>query len=147
RALAAQRAADEQAAAEAASRPTRVLVVDDSRVVRVKTGRLLAQHGFEVSDASDGLEAERRLQADLPDLIITDVEMPGMDGFALTRSIRAAVRTAHIPVIMITAADDRHRTDAAEAGVSALLGKPYGDDALIAQIRQLVPGAAPQRVA
>jgi len=68
-------------------------------------------------------------------VVITDVEMPGMDGFELTRHIRASPHTAHIPVIMITAADDRHREHADVAGVSVLMGKPYPDDALIAHIR------------
>lgn len=114
---------------------TLVLVADDSKVVRIKTGRLLAQHQYQVSYASDGLDAVQQLQARLPDLIITDVEMPGMDGFELTRHIRGNPHTAMLPVIMITAADDRHREHADAAGVSVLLGKPYSEDALIAHIR------------
>jgi len=115
---------------------TRVLVVDDSKVVRIKTGRLLAQHQYQVSYAGDGLDAAQQLQDGLPDLVITDVEMPGMDGFELTRHIRADPRTAQLPVIMITAADDRHREQADACGVSVLLGKPYPEDQLIAHIRQ-----------
>jgi CheY-like chemotaxis protein len=115
---------------------TTVLVVDDSKVVRIKTGRLLAQHQYQVSYAGDGLDAAHQLQQSLPDLVITDVEMPGMDGFELTRHIRAEARTAHLPVIMITAADDRHREQAEAAGVSVLLGKPYPEDELIAHIRR-----------
>jgi chemosensory pili system protein ChpA (sensor histidine kinase/response regulator) len=113
-----------------------VLVVDDSKVVRIKTGRLLAQHQYQVSYAGDGLDAAQLLRDTLPDLVITDVEMPGMDGFELTRHIRADARTAHLPVIMITAADDRHREQADAAGVSVLLGKPYPEDELIAHIRR-----------
>jgi len=112
-----------------------VLVADDSKVVRIKTGRLLAQHEYQVSYASDGLDAVQQLQAQVPDVIITDVEMPGMDGFELTRHIRSNPHTAQLPVIMITAADDRHREQAQAAGVSVLLGKPYPEDALIAHIR------------
>jgi CheY-like chemotaxis protein len=67
-------------------------------------------------------------------VLITDVEMPGMDGFELTRHVRSNPRTAHIPVIMITAADDKHRADAELAGVSVLLGKPYPEEELIAHI-------------
>lgn len=116
----------------------RVLLVDDSRLVRVKTGRLLSQHGFEVTEAADGLDAVRLLQDTIPELVITDVEMPGLDGFALTQRLRADARTAHLPVIMITAANDRHRHDAEEAGVNVLLGKPYADDDLITQIQRLL---------
>lgn len=119
-----------------------MLVVDDSRLVRVKTGRLLGAHGFAVAEAVDGLDALRQLQGELPDLVITDVEMPELDGFGLTRRVRGEARTARLPVIMITAADDRHRDEAAAAGVSALLGKPYGDDELIARIRHLLAAEA-----
>jgi PleD family two-component response regulator len=142
---AAQRAwAEQQAlAATQAATPPRVLVVDDSKVVRIKTGRLLAQHQIQVAYAVDGVDAVQQLHDAVPDLVITDVEMPGMDGFELTRHIRADARTARLPVIMITAADDRHREHAEAVGVSVLLGKPYGEDALIAHIRHaLGHGAA-----
>jgi len=145
----AERVAAEQAeAAQAAARPSPaaptakspaqslVLVADDSKVVRIKTGRLLTAHQYQVCYANDGLDAVRQLQAQRPDVVITDVEMPGMDGFGLTRHIRAEAATADLPVIMITAADDRHRDEAALAGVSVLLGKPYPEDELIAQIRR-----------
>lgn len=116
----------------------RVLVVDDSRLVRVKTGRLLSQQGYVVVEATDGLDALRRIQACAPDLVITDVEMPGLDGFGLTRRLRADPCTARIPVIMITAADERHRIEAADAGVDTLLGKPYADVELIAHASRLL---------
>ncbi len=111
------------------------MVADDSKIVRVKTGRLLAQHQYQVAYATDGLDAAQQIQASMPDVVITDVEMPGMDGFELTKHVRQNPLTAHIPVIMITAADDRHREDADRAGVSVLLGKPYPEDELIAHIR------------
>ena len=123
------------------------MVADDSKVVRVKTGRLLALHQYQVCFASDGLDAAQQLVAAVPpDVVITDVEMPGMDGFELTRHIRGNAATAHIPVIMITAADDRHREQAAQAGVSVLLGKPYPEDALIAHIRLAMGADAPNIV-
>ncbi len=115
---------------------TLVMVADDSKVVRIKTGRLLAQHQYQVSYANDGLDAVQQMQTAMPDVLITDVEMPGMDGFELTRHLRGNPQTAQLPVIMITAADDRHREHAEQAGVSVLLGKPYPEDALIAHIRQ-----------
>lgn len=119
---------------------TLVMVADDSKVVRVKTGRLLAQHRYRVAYAVDGLDAARQLQDCVPDVVITDVEMPGMDGFELTRHVRQNPLTAHIPIIMITAADDKHRDDAQRAGVTVLLGKPYPEDALIEHIRVAMAG-------
>ena len=115
---------------------TLVMVADDSKIVRVKTGRLLAQHQYRVSYANDGLDAAQQMQTTIPDVVITDVEMPGMDGFELTRHVRQNPLTAHIPVIMITAADERHREVAKHAGVSVLLGKPYPEEELIAHIRR-----------
>ena len=115
---------------------TLVMVADDSKIVRVKTGRLLELHRYRVSYATDGLDAAQQLHSNTPDVVITDVEMPGMDGFELTRQVRGNPGTAHIPVIMITAAEDRHRDDAQRAGVSMLLGKPYPEDELIAHIQR-----------
>ena len=117
-------------------------------MVRIKTGRLLAQHQYQVAYASDGLDAVQQMHAAMPDVLITDVEMPGMDGFELTRHIRGNPQTAQLPVIMITAADDRHREHAEQVGVSVLLGKPYPEDALIAHIRQAMgQDAAPPQAA
>jgi CheY-like chemotaxis protein len=145
---AAHREADRQARVDASARAaasstvaaktpdqTLIMVADDSKIVRVKTGRLLAQHQYRVFYANDGLDAAQQMQTTIPDVVITDVEMPGMDGFELTRHVRQNPLTAHIPVIMITAADERHREDAKHAGVSVLLGKPYPEEELIAHIR------------
>ena len=122
-------------------RPTRqptVLVADDSKVVRVKTGRLLEKLGWRVLLADDGEAALRCLDDESPDLLITDVEMPGLDGFALTRHLRGHPRWARLPVIMITSSDDKHRAEATAAGVDVLLGKPYAEEALVAQAQALL---------
>jgi CheY-like chemotaxis protein len=142
---AARAAAQRQAAlatAPVASPPrtpeqTLVMVADDSKVVRVKASRLLAAHQYRVALAEDGEAALRLIEAEMPQLLITDVEMPGVDGFELTRRVRGNARTAQLPIIMITSADDRLRDAAAEAGVSVLLGKPYVEDELLAQIARL----------
>ncbi len=118
-----------------------VMIADDSKVVRIKTSRLLAKHLYRVSLAEDGLDAARQIEIDLPDVLITDVEMPGMDGFELTRQVRSNPRTAHIPIVMITADDDKHRAGAAEAGVSVLLSKPYPEDQLLAYLQSTLARA------
>jgi CheY-like chemotaxis protein len=114
---------------------TLVLVADDSKIVRVKISRLLAGQGYRVALADSGEQAEELLAAERPHLLITDVEMPGIDGFELTRRVRATPATAALPVVMITSSDDK-REAAAEAGVTQLLGKPYSEEALIAAIEQ-----------
>ena len=110
------------------------MVADDSRVVRAKTSRLLAQHGYRVVLAEDGEQAARLLEVELPAVLITDVEMPGMDGLALTRFVRQHPLASRIPVIMITSADDRLKDAATAAGVTLVLGKPFPEDELIACI-------------
>ena len=118
--------------------PITVLMVDDSKVVRTKTSRLLEKHHYRVLLADDGLSALRCLAAETPDLVITDVEMPGLDGFGLTQRLRNEPRWQRLPVIMITSADERHRSAAAAVGVTVLLGKPYAESALLAEVQAAV---------
>jgi chemosensory pili system protein ChpA (sensor histidine kinase/response regulator) len=132
------------AAASAAktAAPALILLVDDSKMVRIKTSRLLEAHGFQVVLAADGLEALARLDTCEPALVITDVDMPHMDGFALVNRLRSNAATAHLPVAMITSAEERHRDEALRVGVGQVFGKPYVDDELIAYVRstlQVVP--------
>ncbi len=118
--------------------PATVLLADDSKVVRIKTGRLLEKQGWRVLLAEDGLAALQMLEHEAPDLLITDVEMPGLDGFELTRRLRAQTRWRRLPVIMITSSDDKHRDEARAAGVDLLMGKPYAEETLLAQVQQLL---------
>ena len=120
-----------------------VLVADDSKVVRVKTSRLLEKQGWQVLLADDGAAALQLLDGHTPDLLITDVEMPGVDGFTLTREVRSHARCARLPVIMITSSDERHRAEAQAVGVDLLLGKPYAEETLLAQAQRLLGLTAP----
>ena len=113
------------------------MVADDSKVVRVKTSRLLAARGFRVALAEDGAQALEMIGKELPQVLVTDVEMPHLDGLDLTRRLRADLRTAELPVIMITSADDRLADVAREAGVTVLMGKPYGEQDFVAQVARL----------
>ncbi len=123
---------------------TVVLVADDSKVVRVKLGRLLAQHGFQVLLAEDGLAALRQMQLQAPHVLLTDAEMPGLDGLELTRRVRSQPQLAHIMVLMISSADGSLGPAASAAGVTALLGKPYAEDRLLALLDSVRrPSAAP----
>jgi CheY-like chemotaxis protein len=127
---------------------TLILVADDSKVVRLKAGRLLAQHGYQVMYAVDGQDAVDKLATDVPDLVVTDVEMPHLDGFGLTRHLRGNERTAHVPIVMITSTDATHREAALREGVGLVLGKPFPEEPLLAHIRgHRFPVAAPARPA
>jgi chemosensory pili system protein ChpA (sensor histidine kinase/response regulator) len=117
-----------------AATPT-VMVVDDSLTVRKITGRLLAREGYHVVTAKDGVDALEQLTEIIPDVMLVDIEMPRMDGFDLTRNVRADARTRGIPIIMITSRiADKHRNYAMEIGVNNYLGKPFDEDELLGLI-------------
>ncbi|MGL4232490.1 MAG: response regulator, partial [Casimicrobium sp.] len=112
-----------------------VLVVDDSLTVRKITSRLLEREGFKALTAKDGLDALQVLADVNPDVILLDIEMPRMDGFEFTKTIKADNRQNNIPIIMITSRTaEKHRNHAKELGVDEYLGKPYQDDQLIGLI-------------
>ena len=116
-----------------------VMVVDDSLTVRKITGRLLAREGYQVLLAKDGVEALEQLLDVVPDAMLVDIEMPRMDGFDLTRNIRADARLKNIPIIMITSRTaDKHRNYAFDIGVNQYLGKPYQEDELLRLVAEFV---------
>lgn len=119
-----------------------VMVVDDSITVRRVSQRLLQREGYRVITANDGLQALDKLQGEeLPSVVLSDIEMPRMDGFDLLRSIRAAERLQHLPVIMITSRiAQKHRDHAMELGANHYLGKPYSDDELMALVHHYAVG-------
>ena len=120
------------------TQPT-VMVVDDSLTVRKASQRLLTRAGYQVVLARDGVDALRQLQEVLPDAMLVDIEMPNMDGFDLTRNVRADSRTSHMPLVMITSRTaEKHRRYAAEIGVNVYLGKPFNEDELLRTLRQLI---------
>jgi len=119
---------------------TVVMVADDSKVVRVKTGRLLNAQRYQVLMAEDGLDAAQQIETALPDVLITDVDMPAMSGMQLTRQLRANAATARLPIIMVTSDSEQLRAEANAAGVDVLLGKPYPEEQLLAHIQRLVSG-------
>jgi len=112
-----------------------VLVVDDSLTVRRVTQRLLVREGYRVVLAKDGMDALERLAEERPSIVLSDIEMPRMDGFDLVRNIRGDARLRDLPVIMITSRiAQKHRDYAAELGVDHYLGKPYSEEDLLALI-------------
>jgi chemosensory pili system protein ChpA (sensor histidine kinase/response regulator) len=112
-----------------------VMVVDDSLTVRRVTQRLLSREGYRVVLAKDGLEALEMLADEKPCVVLSDIEMPRMDGFDLVRNIRNDARLKDLPVVMITSRiAQKHRDYAGELGVDHYLGKPYAEDELLALV-------------
>lgn len=122
-----------------AEAPPTVMVVDDSLTVRKVTQRLLAREGYDVMLAKDGVDAMRQLQERRPDVMLVDIEMPRMDGFDLTRNVRADDRLRDTPIVMITSRmADKHRNHAMSLGVNVYLGKPYREDELLGHLASFV---------
>jgi chemosensory pili system protein ChpA (sensor histidine kinase/response regulator) len=123
--------------AAAAGQPPLVLVVDDSITVRRVTQRLLVREGYRVVLAADGLQALEKLQGERPVVVLSDIEMPRMDGFDLVRNIRSDPKLAALPVVMITSRiAEKHREHARQLGVDHYLGKPYSEEELLGLVQR-----------
>uniref|UniRef100_UPI0035B46BC5 hybrid sensor histidine kinase/response regulator n=1 Tax=Hylemonella sp. TaxID=2066020 RepID=UPI0035B46BC5 len=121
-----------------------VLVVDDSITVRRVTQRLLRREGYRVALAADGLQALEQLAQERPAVVLSDIEMPRMDGFDLARNIRADAKLKDLPIIMITSRiAEKHREHAQQLGVNHYLGKPYSEDELLALVKHYCTQAVP----
>ena len=117
----------------------RVLVVDDIPAnVKLLEAKLGAEY-FDVVTANSGEQALAQIDKELPDIVLLDVMMPGMDGFEVCRRIKANPASAHLPVVMVTALDQvSDRIQGLEAGADDFLTKPVNDVALFARVRSLV---------
>ena len=117
----------------------RVLVVDDILSnVKLLEAKLTAEY-FDVVTAFNGLECLARMEESPPDIVLLDVMMPGMDGFEVCRRIKSNPKTAHVPVVMVTALDQpSDRVAGLDAGADDFLTKPVDDAALFARVRSLV---------
>lgn len=120
-------------------RREQILVVDDSPTHRAVITQALAQQGFGVTNAADGNDALALLEHAAPDLVITDSEMPQLDGRQLTRELKSRPRFRDVPVVMLTAADSPlNRIKSKQAGIAAYLTKPFVPDKLVALVERLL---------
>ncbi len=130
-----------------ASQVPLILVVDDSITVRRVTQRLLQREGYRVAMAANGLQALERLQEERPAVVLSDIEMPRMDGFDLVRNIRGDARWSDLPIVLITSRiAEKHREHAKELGVDHYLGKPYSEQELLSLVRHYCSLEAASRV-
>ncbi len=124
-------------AAEAEDRPV-VLAVDDLPTNLRLLEAILTSRGFDVVQAASGEEALAFLAETLPDLVLLDIQMPGIDGYETCRRIRADERTAFLPVVMITASGAEHKVRGLESGADDFVAKPFEQAELLARVRSLV---------
>ncbi len=117
----------------------RVLVVDDSGTARMLEQAALSRGQYEVDTAKDGAEGVQKASANLPDLILMDVIMPRMTGFEAVRALKAAEKTRHIPVIMVTTRGEAVNVEQGySAGAAGYITKPVDAVELLAKVRSLL---------
>ena len=118
---------------------TKILAVDDSRTMRNMLKSALLDAGFDVDLAEDGVEGLERLEQELPDLVITDINMPRLDGFGMIKGVRNRVTCASLPILVLTTeTGDELKTRAREAGATGWIVKPFDPDKLVSAINRLV---------
>jgi two-component system, chemotaxis family, chemotaxis protein CheY len=126
---------------------TLVLAVDDSTSMRQMLAHTLRTGGYGVVEAVDGVDALDKLAATAVDVVITDQNMPRMDGLALTRALRADARWARLPVLVLTTEADEALKQAGRqagraAGATGWLGKPFDPQRLLEVLARVAPQAA-----
>lgn len=126
----------------------RVMVVDDDHDVLMVLAHYLKREGFDAVEAASGRECLRLAQERPPDVVLLDLMMPEMDGFAVVKALRNNPATAEIPVIMVTARDDMvARAEGIKLGISEFLSKPVQRQQLGARIRAQLQFAAASKAA
>lgn len=117
----------------------RVLIIDDSPTETFRFKEILTKHGYDILEATNGADGVTLAQAELPDLILMDVVMPGVNGFQATRQISRGDKTKNIPVIIVSTKDQQtDRVWGKRQGAKDYLTKPVDEQALMNVIQQYI---------
>jgi two-component system chemotaxis response regulator CheY len=117
-----------------------ILTADDSASMRAVIGLTLRNAGYEVMEAVDGRDALAKLSASAPHMLITDLNMPNMDGLELIRQVRALPHCKYIPIVMLTTeSQDGKKQEGRAAGASGWIVKPFRSEQLVQVARKLLP--------
>lgn len=117
---------------------TKILTVDDSRSMRALLRVALVERGYDVSEAEDGVEALEWLETNSADIIITDINMPRLDGFGLIEKVRASARHIDRPILVLTTeSSDEKKKRARDAGATGWIVKPFDPEKLAAAVRRV----------
>ena len=116
-----------------------LLVIDDDASLLLAVSETLRAEGYEVVTARRGADALVRVAESVPDLVVSDIRMPGMDGYALVRNLRAAPRTRLVPIVFLTAKDETaDRVAGFRTGVDAYITKPFEPEELVAVVKSIL---------
>ena len=122
-------------------RAPEILIVDDSLTARRMLSITIADGGYRVRTAIDGLDAIEAIEDECPDVLVTDLEMPRMNGLELCAHLRTSVATNELPVLMVTSrSTEKHRVQADSAGINDFITKPYSNEELLDAIARLLQG-------
>lgn len=117
----------------------RILIVDDSPTETMAFKQMLERNGFQVLCAENGADGIAQAKSSLPDLILMDVVMPGLNGFQATRQLTRAEETAHIPIVIVTTKDqETDKVWGRRQGAIGYLVKPVSESALIAEVNRAI---------
>ncbi len=117
----------------------KILAVDDSRSLRQMVAFTLKEAGHEVVEAVDGRDALQRARSGQVDLVLSDINMPGMDGLALVRELRALPQYRFTPILMLTTeSSPEKKQEGKAAGATGWIVKPFGPDQLLATVKRVL---------
>ena len=117
----------------------KVMVVDDSQTIRQSVGLTLREAGFVVIEACDGIEALKRLEKEAVDMLITDLNMPNLDGVGLIANVRRGMGNRFLPIVMLTTeSDESLKRSGKRAVASAWLVKPFRPEQLLGLVRMVL---------
>ncbi|WP_319416145.1 response regulator [Marispirochaeta aestuarii] len=117
----------------------KILIVDDSKAIRQSIRFVLEQNEYQVLDAEDGLDALEKLENGTVDLIITDVNMPNMNGIELIQEVRGKDAFKFVPILVLTTESQNSVMEKGKAaGATGWIVKPFSTDKLLAAVRKVV---------
>ena len=116
-----------------------IMIVDDAASMRGLIAMTLKREGYEVIEACDGRDAMTKLSGKKVDLIVSDLNMPNMDGIELIKAAKAEPRSRFIPIVMLTTeSQDKKKQEGQQAGAKAWIVKPFKPDVLISVVKKII---------
>lgn len=123
----------------------KILIIEDDPVSRKMTELILNKEGYDVIISANGLEGLRKARTESPDLLITDVMLPGLDGFEICYRLREDTVTAKLPILMLSAkGQESDRDSASKVGANAFLSKPVDRPVLLSKVAELLKSSTPE---